>query len=220
VQVPRTSSKRSDGLFYKKQLQQSEAAKARILARKEELSSMSSAGGAAFSFYERDLEQREARAQRLEAHRNNKNRFQVPALLPQAPSEASCVVVALPHAACAPGGRHKCMRVSSTASALMACMHVLQVKFKAKQVPAHVKEQRLLGLLEATEKRKEAAREQAQRKLAAINEEFAAKQGRVAGAQQAAMQPFVGTVEDNIMCTHSLHVCTLAASMRPRARLP
>lgn len=33
--------------------------------------------GAAFSFCEKDLERREEKARRLEAHRNNKNRFQV-----------------------------------------------------------------------------------------------------------------------------------------------
>jgi uncharacterized protein involved in type VI secretion and phage assembly len=76
VQVPRTSSKNSDGLFYKKQLQQSVAAKKRIEARKQELSALLSSG-AAPSFYEKDLERREEKLRRLEAHRNNKNRFQV-----------------------------------------------------------------------------------------------------------------------------------------------
>ena len=82
VQVPRTSSKKSDGLFYKKQLQQSIAAKERIESRKQELSEMLSSGSA-FSFYEKDLKRREEKARHLEAHRNNKNRFQVQNPLPK-----------------------------------------------------------------------------------------------------------------------------------------
>lgn len=78
-QVPHTSSKKADGLFYKKQLEQSIAAKKRIESRKQELSEMMS-DGSAFSFYVKDMERREEKARRLEAHRNNKNRFQVIAM--------------------------------------------------------------------------------------------------------------------------------------------
>jgi hypothetical protein len=76
----------------------------------------------------------------------------------------------------------------------------VQVTFKAKEVPAHVKEKRLLTMLEKQEQRKQIAREEAQKKLESVNEEFAKKQGRVANSMALAMQPFVGTVEDNIMC--------------------
>lgn len=80
----------------------------------------------------------------------------------------------------------------------------VQVKFKAKAVPKHVKQQRFLSILEETRQRKEAARVKAEQKLESINDEFAKSLSRVAGAVSAAMQPFVGTVEDNIMCMKRL----------------
>lgn len=75
-----------------------------------------------------------------------------------------------------------------------------QVKFKAKEVPKHVKQQRFLSILMETEQRKAVARQKAKQKLDVINDEFERSLGRVAGAMSAAMQPFVGTIEDNIMC--------------------
>lgn len=63
-----------------------------------------------------------------------------------------------------------------------------------------MRESRLVGMLEKQQQRKEVAREEAHKKLNSVNEEFGKSQGRVANAMAAAMQPFVGTVEDNIMC--------------------
>lgn len=63
-----------------------------------------------------------------------------------------------------------------------------------------MKESRLVEMLEKQQQRKEIAREEAHKKLNSVNEQFTKKQGRVANAMAAAMQPFVGTVEDNIMC--------------------
>lgn len=79
-------------------------------------------------------------------------------------------------------------------------MSTMQVTFKAKEVPAHVRENRLVDMLEKQQQRKEIAHEEAQKKLSSMNEEFTKKQGRVANAMAAATQPFIGTVEDNIMC--------------------
>lgn len=55
-------------------------------------------------------------------------------------------------------------------------------------------------MLEETEQRKATARQKAQQKLDAINDDFEKSLGRVAGAMSATMQPFVATIEDNIMC--------------------
>lgn len=55
-------------------------------------------------------------------------------------------------------------------------------------------------MLEKQQQRKEEARAQAHKKLSEVNKEFERKQGRVAKAMTAATQPFIGTVEDNIMC--------------------
>lgn len=93
--------------------------------------------------------------------------------------------------------------------------HDTQVKFKAKEVPKHVKQQRLLSILEETEQRKAAARAQAQKKLESINNEFEQSLSRVAGAMSAAMQPFVGTIEDNIMCMYrpKTLACTVCSAL-------
>jgi hypothetical protein len=57
--------------------EKAEAAKARVAARRAELQEMLSEGAGAFSFYETDLRKMKEKKERLEAHRNNKNRFQV-----------------------------------------------------------------------------------------------------------------------------------------------
>ena len=72
--------------------------------------------------------------------------------------------------------------------------------FKAKEVPRSVKESRLLHMQAETEARKLVARHAAQEKLERVNSAFAQAQGRVAGAMEAARSPFVGTVDENIMC--------------------
>eukprot|EP00892_Ulva_mutabilis_P008662 jgi/Ulvmu1/6168/UM028_0024.1 len=54
-----------------------EAAKARVTARKEQLEEMLSAGGAQFSFYEKDMQRIQDKKRRIEAHRNDKSKFQV-----------------------------------------------------------------------------------------------------------------------------------------------
>lgn len=77
VQVPLTSSKKSDGLYYKNLYEKDQAAKARVASRKEELERMLAGGGAAFSFYEKDMQRMQEKQRRIQAHRNNKARFQV-----------------------------------------------------------------------------------------------------------------------------------------------
>ena len=91
---------------------------------------------------------------------------------------------------------------------LTACA-CLQVKFKAKPVPASVTQARLPALQAEQEMRSAAAQQDAQRKLLALNAEFAATQGRVAAAMAAACAPFVGTVEDNIACAEAADVAVL-----------
>lgn len=86
-----------------------------------------------------------------------------------------------------------------------------QVKFKAKPVPSHVKQERFLSMLEAREERKAAARQKARQKLDAINDDFQKSLGRVAGSMSTAMQPFVGTIEDNIMCMY-IHLTSCIVS--------
>jgi hypothetical protein len=76
----------------------------------------------------------------------------------------------------------------------------VQVKFKAKEVPRSVYQQRFMLLQAAAAERAATARMEAQAKLEKVNREFGEKQGRVADAMAAASSPFVGTVEDNIMC--------------------
>ena len=58
----------------------------------------------------------------------------------------------------------------------------------------------MVEMLEKQQQRKEIARDEAHKKLSSVNEEFAKTQGRVTNVMAAAMQPFVGTVEDNIIC--------------------
>lgn len=76
VKVPHTSSKMSDGLYYKKLNEKEETAKARVTARKEE-QKMLVVGGAQFSFYEKDMQRIQEKKKRIEAHRNNRSMFQV-----------------------------------------------------------------------------------------------------------------------------------------------
>lgn len=78
LQVPHTSSKKSDGLYYKKMYEKEEAAKARVIARKDELEKLVSSGGAQFSFYERDMQRIQDKKKRIEAHRKDRSKFQVP----------------------------------------------------------------------------------------------------------------------------------------------
>lgn len=90
----------------------------------------------------------------------------------------------------------------------------LQVKFKAKAVPASVRQERLPALQAAQQLRSATARADAQRKLHDVNAEFAAAQGRVAAAMAAACAPFVGTVEDNVACALPARLsCCDAASL-------
>ena len=80
VQVPTTSSRKSDGLYAQKRAQQALASRARVEARRAELEVLRTADathGGPPSFYERDREAMAARAARLKAHRADKNRFQV-----------------------------------------------------------------------------------------------------------------------------------------------
>ena len=69
-----------------------------------------------------------------------------------------------------------------------------------------VREARIPMLQAAHETRRAAARAAAEEKLAKVNAEFEAAQGRVAAAMAAAGAPFVGTVEDNIICTQNWHL--------------
>jgi hypothetical protein len=50
------------------------------------------------------------------------------------------------------------------------------------------------------EARKAEAQRTAREKLEKVNECFAQGQGRIASAMEAANAPFVGTVDENIMC--------------------
>lgn len=83
----------------------------------------------------------------------------------------------------------------------------LQVNFKAKEVPKHVKEHRFWSMLEEKEQRRAVAKQKAQQKLDSVNAGFEKSLGRVAGAMTVAMQPFVGTIEDNIMCKYIQVYC-------------
>lgn len=77
VQVPHTSSKKSDGLYYKQLYDKEQTAKARVASRKEELELMFRRGGAPFSFYEKDIQRIEEKKRRIDAHRKDRTRFQV-----------------------------------------------------------------------------------------------------------------------------------------------
>src|SRR6476469_7514270 len=76
-----------------------------------------------------------------------------------------------------------------------------QVRFKAKPVHASVKQQRFAALQAEMRAKKEQARIEAEDKLRQVNAEFGCIQKRVADAMAAALQPFPGTVEDNIAGT-------------------
>jgi hypothetical protein len=77
----------------------------------------------------------------------------------------------------------------------------MQVKFKAKEVPRSVHHQRIPQMQAELEARKAAARHTAKEKLEKVNAGFARDQGRIASAMEAASAPFIGTVDENIMCT-------------------
>ena len=75
-----TSSKQSDGKFAADKCAREAEAAARVQRRQAELTRMLAAGGdkGAPSFYEADEAARRAKQARIEAHRRDKNRFQVP----------------------------------------------------------------------------------------------------------------------------------------------
>jgi hypothetical protein len=79
MQVPLTSSRQSNGRFQRDIDERKAAAETRVEARKLELRAMHDAadGRGPFSFYKADMERERAKKARQEAHRRDKNRFQV-----------------------------------------------------------------------------------------------------------------------------------------------
>jgi hypothetical protein len=77
AQVPETSSRKSDGLYARRRAEQARAAAERVAGRRAEISALLAADGGAPSFVEKDAAAGRAKAARLEAHRKDKNRFQV-----------------------------------------------------------------------------------------------------------------------------------------------
>jgi hypothetical protein len=79
MQVPPTSSRESNGKFQREVQERKAAADKRIAARKQELQAMLEEGDGVgpFSFYKVDMERQRAKEARQEAHRRDKNRFQV-----------------------------------------------------------------------------------------------------------------------------------------------
>ena len=75
--MPPSSARASVGTLHQQQREQRAAAAARVAARQAELQAMSSGAGGPFSFCARDAAVQRAKAERAEAHRKDKDRFQV-----------------------------------------------------------------------------------------------------------------------------------------------